>query len=495
MPEEDEERLLFGMDAEHADKMKEKLKSNPEYEKQALEWIATVTGEALQSNDVFTALKSGIVLCKLANKIKPGVVRNINTKTIAVCERENIKSYIRACTEIGVPNDELFDVGDLHDKKSINAVIVSIYALGRVVQTLPTFSGPTLGVKYSEKLEEKQRREEKKHPTTNQKHKKNEEEQQERKVRREELESEKTERRLLREDTVREKIKGRRIKKGRRISSSVYRLSSNFGVSPPKFGMDHEHQKKMEERQMMTDADYEDKALDWIEEITGAELDDFYKSLKSGVVLCQLANCVQPGIIPKINTRKLPAVHRENIQLYLNACEKFGISNHEMFTVSDLYDRKMMSAVVVNIYALARLVDSRPTITATLSTKNGKSIMVSKKPKLAREGSARSLRRSQAGLGNSGGLSPSKLGSSAGLSSKFGNSASSSSKFGNSGNSSSSKLGKSGGLSSSKFGNNSPKSSRASRSYRPGDPSLTQPLLDEPVPVPEKSRSCCCVIM
>lgn len=67
--------------------MKEKLKANPEYIKQALEWIAAVTGETLQSDDVFTALKSGIALCKLANKIKPNIVRFINTKPIAVSER------------------------------------------------------------------------------------------------------------------------------------------------------------------------------------------------------------------------------------------------------------------------------------------------------------------------------------------------------------------------------------------------------------------------
>jgi hypothetical protein len=67
--------------------MKEKLNSNPDYQKQALEWVAAVTGETLQGDDVYTALKSGIVLCKLANKIKPNIVRAINTKTIAVCER------------------------------------------------------------------------------------------------------------------------------------------------------------------------------------------------------------------------------------------------------------------------------------------------------------------------------------------------------------------------------------------------------------------------
>lgn len=312
--------------------------------------------------------------------------------------------------------------------------------------------------------------------------------------------------RLKREDTIREKIKGRRIKKGRRVSSGFQRLSANFSVSPVKYGMDSEHQKMMEERQMAADTEYEEKALDWIEEITGEELDDFYKSLKSGVILCQLANCIQPGIIPKINKRNLPAVHRENIQLYLNACAKFGITTHEMFTVPDLYDRKMISAVVVNIYALARLVEAKPTIGATLTTKNGKSIMVSKKP-TARD-SARSLRLSLT-IPNSGASSsklsgpPSpKLGNANASSSRFGNANASNSRLGNpNSNSSSSKLGNA-NASSSKLGNanasNSryslPKSSRASQSYHASDNTLAQPLLD-PVPPPEQKSSCCCVIL
>jgi hypothetical protein len=80
--------------------------------------------------------------------------------------------------------------------------------------------------------------------------------------------------------------------------------------------------------------------------------------------------------------------------------------------------------------------------------------MVSKKPTLAKEPSARSLRRS---------LSASKLEIPASASSpKLGNSA----------------------ASASKLGNSSPKAARASHSYRAGDSTLTQPLLDPPAEAP-----------
>jgi len=379
MPGENEERVLFGVDAEHADKMRQKLLDDPKYERDALNWISTLTGEQL--TDTYTSLKSGIVLCKLINVIRPGLIKGINTNLISVGERDNIRSYISACETLGVPSQELFTVSDLHDRKSINAVILNIYALGRAVQTLEGYSGPILGVRYSVTIEDQKKREAAKEAARRREREQYEEYDQERKKRREFLEEEKTTRRLTREDTDRDRIKSRRIKKGRRTSNS-HRKSGNFGgTSPVKFGMDYEHQKAMEERQMALDPEHEEAALDWIEEMIGTELDDIYRSLRSGVVLCQLANIIEPGVIPKIHTKNLPAIHRENIQLYLNACAKWGIPSHELFTVPDLYDRKLLSSVVVNIYAVARLVRTMKNKgpAPTLVSRAGKSMVVSRK--------------------------------------------------------------------------------------------------------------------
>jgi len=138
------------------------------------------------------------------------------------------------------------------------------------------------------------------------------------------------------------------------------------------------------EAKFAEDAELEDTALDWIEQMTGVELDDIYRSLKSGVVLCKLMNVIQPGIIVKINTKELPLLHRENIQQYLDACTKLGVPSHDLFSVNDLYQRKMLPAVVTNIYSLARLTialrekNTHPTLQKkpSLILKKGKSMII-----------------------------------------------------------------------------------------------------------------------
>jgi len=44
-----------------------------------MKWIEELVGEKLD-NGLEASLKDGIILCKLANAIKPGSVKNISTK-------------------------------------------------------------------------------------------------------------------------------------------------------------------------------------------------------------------------------------------------------------------------------------------------------------------------------------------------------------------------------------------------------------------------------
>jgi hypothetical protein len=46
--------------------------------------------------------------------------------------------------------------------------------------------------------------------------------------------------------------------------------------------------------------------------------------------------------------------------MYLNACTKMGLEKSDLFLISDLYERKYLSAVLQNIIALAELVERRP---------------------------------------------------------------------------------------------------------------------------------------
>jgi hypothetical protein len=45
----------------------------------------------------------------------------------------------------------------------------------------------------------------------------------------------------------------------------------------------------------------EEKCLDWIEEVTGEQVDDLYLHLKSGRTLCRMMNKFIPKTILKIN--------------------------------------------------------------------------------------------------------------------------------------------------------------------------------------------------
>lgn len=53
-------------------------KREPEQECQAQQWIETVIGERFPPCPFEQALRNGIILCKLMNRLAPGVINKIN---------------------------------------------------------------------------------------------------------------------------------------------------------------------------------------------------------------------------------------------------------------------------------------------------------------------------------------------------------------------------------------------------------------------------------
>jgi hypothetical protein len=147
------------------------------------------------------------------------------------------------------------------------------------------------------------------------------------------------------------------LKQYRRLSLNITANKSNHAELK---GLDAEISKKLESK---FDAQAEKDALQWIEKVTSEKVFDFAEGLKSGKVLCKLINTLRPGTIPRYNPRPLPLMERDNLLLYLRACEQIGMQKGDLFDISDLYEKKNILNVIAHIYALARLVQSAPDYT------------------------------------------------------------------------------------------------------------------------------------
>lgn len=54
-------------------------KREPEQEREAQHWMETVIGERFPPIPFEDALRDGIILCKLMNRLSPGLIPKINT--------------------------------------------------------------------------------------------------------------------------------------------------------------------------------------------------------------------------------------------------------------------------------------------------------------------------------------------------------------------------------------------------------------------------------
>jgi len=128
----------------------------------------------------------------------------------------------------------------------------------------------------------------------------------------------------------------------------------------PAYGLDAELKDK--ETQKLSQAEYiklVEDAMNWIKAILGdAGIGTFPDNLKSGRVLCALVNKYWPGMIPHVNNRPITLLERENIRLYLEACEMVGVRKEDLFVISDLYEEKYLTGVIHNIYALAAVIQN-----------------------------------------------------------------------------------------------------------------------------------------
>ncbi|KAF9434327.1 hypothetical protein BGZ76_008200 [Entomortierella beljakovae] len=101
--------------------------------KAAQSFIERTVGSPLPSNDLHEALKDGIILCNLVNKLRPATVLQISKRNPAFFKMENIENFLIAARQLGVQSSDLFQTVDLFEAKDMTQVISTILTLERVV--------------------------------------------------------------------------------------------------------------------------------------------------------------------------------------------------------------------------------------------------------------------------------------------------------------------------------------------------------------------------
>lgn len=118
----------YGFSAEVAKKLASSYDHN--LERNISQWISSVSGER-QSGSFAEWLKSGVVLCNLANKILPGSATGFKQSSMPFVQMENINRALEAFRRIGVQDTEMFMTVDLFEAKNMTAVLLTLSALDR----------------------------------------------------------------------------------------------------------------------------------------------------------------------------------------------------------------------------------------------------------------------------------------------------------------------------------------------------------------------------
>ncbi|CAH1796013.1 unnamed protein product, partial [Owenia fusiformis] len=113
-------------------------------------------------------------------------------------------------------------------------------------------------------------------------------------------------------------------------------------------------------------ADVERECLDWIQQLTEDKITpgikEVEKQLKTGITLCKLVQAVYKGTAKKppkakkfkikFNTMSAPFKQMENITVFLNACEAYGVPKNSLFQTVDLFEGRNMAQVMATILQL-----------------------------------------------------------------------------------------------------------------------------------------------
>lgn len=105
------------------------------------------------TGDFYDKLKDGIILCKLLNKVQPGVCKGYKRSKVAFVQRANLDIFIKGCKKLGLSEIDIMDTNDLFERQRLSSVLKTIFAISAKAKEIPEFNGPTIGFKYADKNE------------------------------------------------------------------------------------------------------------------------------------------------------------------------------------------------------------------------------------------------------------------------------------------------------------------------------------------------------
>ncbi|KAJ2883371.1 Protein kinase of the Mitotic Exit Network [Coemansia aciculifera] len=103
----------------------------------AIKFIDAVLGLQLDASTLRDSLRDGVVLCHLINKLRPGAIKSINTRSLPFTQMENISNFLAAARKLGLESTDLFQTVDLYEGKNMPRVIMTLLTIARVVAGIP----------------------------------------------------------------------------------------------------------------------------------------------------------------------------------------------------------------------------------------------------------------------------------------------------------------------------------------------------------------------
>lgn len=99
------------------------------------DWIAEVLHEQLDNAPLSEALKDGVILCNLVNKLYQSdslfIPKCPSRSALGFFQMENIAYFIDNARALGVPDCENFQTIDLFEGKNMKQVYTCLYSLSR----------------------------------------------------------------------------------------------------------------------------------------------------------------------------------------------------------------------------------------------------------------------------------------------------------------------------------------------------------------------------